>query len=174
MNPFVLYLLFAKATLTSFSGGTSMPIVYRDFVEDRHLLTERQLNAAIVVGRAVPGPNGLYMVSIGYQLAGVPGAIAGWCALITPPFLMIPLLTFVGARAHLPRVKRAIRFVMLAAAGLIAASTIPLARDSIESPLLAALALFSFATTAFTKLDTLWIFAISAAIALAGLVLFSH
>ena len=46
MNLLVLYLLLAKATLTSFSGMTSLPVVRHDFVEQRPVLTDRQLNAA--------------------------------------------------------------------------------------------------------------------------------
>ena len=47
MNLIVLYLLLAKATLTSFSGLTSLPIIRNDFVVQRRVLTDRQLNAAV-------------------------------------------------------------------------------------------------------------------------------
>jgi chromate transporter len=35
-------------------------------------------------------------------VAGVPGACAGWLAMVTPAFLVIPLIYFVGARADRP------------------------------------------------------------------------
>ena len=41
MNVFLLYLLLLKATLTSFSGLASLPMVRDDFVVERHLLTDR-------------------------------------------------------------------------------------------------------------------------------------
>ena len=69
MNVFLLYLLLLKATLTSFSGLASLPMVRDDFVVERHLLTDRQLNTAVVAGRTGPGPNGLYIVSVGYFVA---------------------------------------------------------------------------------------------------------
>ena len=87
MNLFLLYLLLFKAVITSFSGMASLPIVRQDFVVTRHILTDRQLNTAIVAGRTGPGPNGLYLVSVGYFAAGLPGAFAGLIALITPAFL---------------------------------------------------------------------------------------
>ena len=51
MNFFVLYFLFVKATLTSFSGLASLPMVRNDFVVDRHLLTDHDLSMAVVAGR---------------------------------------------------------------------------------------------------------------------------
>jgi len=43
----VLYLLLLKATLTSFSGLASLPMIRGDFVVHYHLLTDRQLNTAV-------------------------------------------------------------------------------------------------------------------------------
>src|SRR5262249_7484437 len=90
MNMLLLYPLLLKATMTSFSALTSLPVVRNDFVVHRQVLTDRQLNAAVVAGRSVPGPNGLYVVSVGYFISGVPGACAGWLAVVTPAFVMIP------------------------------------------------------------------------------------
>ncbi len=168
MNVFVLYLLLLKATLTSFSGLTSLPMIHRDLVADRHVLTDRQLNAAVVAGRTVPGPNGSYVVSVGYFVAGVPGALAGWLAMVTPAFLMIPLLRFVGLRAEHPAVRSAIQAVTLAAAGLIVSATIPLARDALSGVLSIIIAAASLLIIAFTRLDTLWIILGAALVGLAA------
>ena len=166
MNIVLLYLLLLKATVTSFSGLTSLPVVRNDFVVHRQVLTDRQLNAAVVAARSVPGPNGLYIVSVGYFIAGVPGACVGWLAVVSPAFLMIPLLRYVGARAERPAIRSAIQALTLAAAGLIASATIPLARDAYNGPLSIAIAGASFAVMVFTNRDTLWIIGGSA---LAGL-----
>ena len=168
MNLLILYLLLLKATITSFSGLTSLPVVRNDFVVHRQLITDRQLNAAVVAGRSVPGPNGLYVVSVGYFVAGTPGAAMGWLAMITPAFVMIPLLRYLGARAERPPVKSAIQCLTYAAAGLIAAATVPLAQDSVHGPLTLAIAVSSFLFMAFTSRDTLWIIAGSALIGLAA------
>ena len=166
MNPLLLYLLLAKAALTSFSGLTSLPVVRHDLVEHYGVLTDRQLNAAVAAGRTAPGPNGLYLVSVGYFVAGTPGACAGSLALMTPAFLIIPMLRYLGRRAEHPVVKSAIQSVMLSAAGLTIAATVPLARDAITGPLPAAIAIATFLFLTFTRLATVW--AIAGA-ALAGL-----
>src|SRR6059036_1767948 len=166
MNIVLLYLLLLKATMTSFSGLTSLPVVRNDFVVQRQVLTDRQLNAAVVAGRSVPGPNGLYVVSVGYFISGVPGACAAWLAVLTPAFVIIPLLRYVGARAGQPAVRSAIQALTLAAAGLIASSTIPLARDALHGPVSAAIACAGFVFMAFTDRDTLWLIGGSALVGL--------
>jgi chromate transporter len=166
MNCFILYLYLVKATLTSFSGLTSLPVVRQDLVETRHVLTDWQLNAAVAAGRTAPGPNGLYLVSVGYFVDGVPGALAGYFAMITPAFLILPLLRYVGKRAEQPRVKGAIQGVSIAAAALIISATVPLARDAVTGWVPAAIALASFLLIAFTRIDTFWVMAGAAVVSL--------
>jgi len=168
MNLLVLYLLLLKATVTSFSGLTSLPVVRHDLVETRHVLTDRQLNAAVVAGRTAPGANGLYIVSVGYFVAGAPGALMGALAVMTPAFLIIPLLRFLGARVNRSAVKSAIQCVMLAAAGLVVSATVPLARDALTGPLAVAIAVASFLFLVFTRKDTIWVVLGAAVIGLLG------
>jgi chromate transporter len=172
MNVFLLYLLLLKATMTSFSGLASLPMVRNDFVVERHLLTDRQLNTAVVAGRTGPGPNGLYLVSVGYFVAGWPGAAAGLMAVMTPAFLILPLMYWVGARAGTPRVRGAIRAVILASAGLLLSASLPLARDAITGPLPFAILVVAFAVLSFTKIDSAWLIlgaaALGVAVKLAG------
>lgn len=157
MNLFLLYALLLKATLTSFSGLASLPMVRNDLVVERKVLTDRQLNTAVVAGRTGPGPNGLYLVSVGYYAGGLAGGAVGFLALVTPAFLILPLMRFVGARAESPRVKSAIRAVVLASAGLLLSASLPLARDAITGPLTLAIVLASLALLTFTRIDTVWV-----------------
>jgi len=157
VNPIVLYLLLLKATLTSFSGLASLPMVRNDFVVRRHVLTDRQLSTAVAAGRIGPGPNGIYVVGIGYLVAGTTGACAGWLAMITPAFLIIPMLRFLGARAEHPRARAVARAVLFAGAGLMASAAAPLARDAITGPLSLAIVVSSFILIAITRVDSLWV-----------------
>lgn len=169
MNLFLLYALLLKATLTSFSGLASLPMVRNDLVIERKVLTDRQLNTAVVAGRTGPGPNGLYLVSVGYYADGLPGAAAGLLALMTPAFLVLPLIRWVGRRAESPRVKSAIRAVVLASAGLLLSASVPLARDAITGPLTLGIVIASFALLALTKIDTIWVVLGGAAAGLASI-----
>lgn len=166
MNVVVLYGLLLKATLTSFSGLASLPMVRNDLVVERKVLTDRQLNTAVVAGRTGPGPNGLYLVSVGYYAHGYSGAAAGLLALMTPAFLILPMMRWLGARATKPRVKSAIRAVVLASAGLLLSASVPLARDAITGPLMLGVVLVSFAVLALTKIDSVWVVLGGAAVGL--------
>ena len=56
MKAILLYLLLLKATVSTFSGLASLPLLRNDLVLHRHLLTDAQLNTAVVVTRTTPGP----------------------------------------------------------------------------------------------------------------------
>ena len=167
MKLLVLYLLLLKATATSFSGLSSLPVLREDLVVRHGMLSDAQLNLAVTAGRSGPGPNGLYVVSVGYLIGGLPGATAGWLAMITPAFLVIPLVRFVGARADRPRLRSAIRASMTAGAGLLLAATLPLARGALTDGVLIGVAAGSFLLFAFTRLESVWVVVAAAA---AGLV----
>jgi chromate transporter len=157
MNPFVLYLLLLKATATTFSGMASLPILRDDLVVERHVLTDEQLNTAIVVGRTTPGPVGLYVVCVGYYAAGIPGAVAGWLAMITPAFLVIPLMYYLGRWTEHPRVKAVLQAIVLSSAGLMWASAIPLARDAVSGALTAVILTVGLLAMVLTEIDSVWV-----------------
>ena len=166
MKVLILYLLLLKANATAFSGLSSLPVLREDLVVRHQMLTDAQLNLAVTAGRSGPGPNGLYIVSVGYLIGGVPGAAAGWLAMITPTFLVIPLVRFVGARADRPRLRSAIRASMTASAGLLLAATLTLARGALTDVFLVTVAAVSFGLFAFTRIESVWVIV---AAALAGL-----
>jgi chromate transporter len=157
VNAFVLYLVLLKATVTAFAGLASLPVVHDELVAARHVLTDAQLNEALVVTRSTPGPAGLYVVSVGYFAGGIAGAVAGWLAMITPAVLIVPLLRFVGARTGHPRVQAILHSVLLASAGLLFAATLPLARAALTGPLTIGIAAAGFLALALRGLDTLWV-----------------
>jgi chromate transporter len=166
MNIFVLYLLLLKATVTSFSGLGSLPVIRQDLVVTHRALTDSQLNAAVAVGRTTPGPAGLYVVSVGYFAAGVPGAIAGWLALVTPSLSIILVIRYLGKKAKHPRVKGVLEAVVLASAGMLLATALPLAREALSSVLLMLIALVSCLLLIFTRLDSIWVILGSAVVCL--------
>jgi chromate transporter len=166
MNLVVLYLLLLKAMLTSFSGLASLPMVRDDFVVERHLLTDRQLNTAVFAGRAGPGPNGLYLISVGYFVDGLPGAAVALMAVMTPAFLILPLMYWMGARAEHPRIRGAIQGVVLASAGLLLSSSVPLTRDAITGGLSLTIVIVTFLALSFSRVDSAWMMLGSAAVGL--------
>jgi chromate transporter len=132
VNVVVVYLLLLKATTTSFAGMGSLPQIQQDFVQTYRVLSDEQLSQAVLVGRATPGPMGAYVVAVGYFAAGLPGAIAGWLAMITPALLAIPLLTAIQRWLHLPRMRGAVDAVVIASVALLVVSGVTLTMDAVR------------------------------------------
>jgi chromate transporter len=136
MNLLVLYFVLLKATLTSFTGPSSLPMVRQELVAQRHALTDAQLSASVAIGRSTPGPNGIYVVAVGYFVAGLPGAVAGWLAVITPALLILALLRIFGDRARHPSFRTVVDCLILTSVGLVI-STIPRLASALGSSWLA-------------------------------------
>lgn len=167
MSTFVLYLLLLKASVLSFSGLTSIPLVQDDLVVQRGVLTDAQLNAALAIGQTTPGPVGLYVVIVGYFVTGVPGAIAGMLALATPAALAVPLLGAVR-RGRADVVTGAARGIVIAASALTLGTALDLGRVAVTSLPLAVLGLVALGLVGATRVAPLWIVLLAGA---AGLLL---
>lgn len=168
MSIVLLYLLLLKGTVTAFAGLAALPVIQDSLVTHYHVLTNEQLNDAIVITRSSPGPVGLWVVSAGYFAAGLPGAMAGWLAMITPALLIIPLVHFVGRKMEHPKVRSVLQAVIIASAGLLLSAAIPLGRDGLTGPVTILIAAASFVLFLTTKLDTLWIILGAALISLSA------
>ena len=132
MSALAIYLLILKATVMSFAGMGSLPQVREDFVVTRQVVSDEQLSQAVLVSRSTPGPLGAYVVGVGYIAGGWPGAMAGWLALVTPAFIMLPLLATVRRWLHLPRVRAAVDAIVVSSAVLLMISGVRMALEGFQ------------------------------------------
>ena len=87
-----LLLIFSRIGLTSFGGGLSGWFL-REFVHDRHWLTEEEFLDGLALSQALPGVNVKNLaIWIGHRLLGWRGALAGFCGIIFPPAVVIVIL----------------------------------------------------------------------------------
>jgi chromate transporter len=119
MNLLVLFLLFLKASALSFGGLGGLPILHQDLVVRNVPDVDRLVGQALAVGRLSPGPNGLYVVSLGYQMNGILGGIAGGVALALPPFFVLLVAIWYAKVAHLKRTANALMVLSFALTGLL-------------------------------------------------------
>ena len=138
MNAVILYFLLLRATALSFSGFASVPVIREDLVVARGVLTDEDLNSAIAISQASPGPLGLYVVVLGYFVAGLPGAFAGALALATPAILAIPIARAVR-RHRDSQVRGACAAIVIASCVLMATTSVRLAPKAAPNPLFAIL-----------------------------------
>jgi chromate transporter len=106
------------------------------------------------------------LVSVGYFISGVPGATAGALALMTPAFLILPMMRWLGRSASNARLRGAIRAVVLASAGLVLATALPLARDAITGTLPLGIVVVSFVLLSFARIESAWVMLGAAALGL--------
>lgn len=168
MTIVTLYLLLLKATLTSFSGGTSLPSVRQDLVVARHAISDAQLSSAVAISRMGPGPNGAFVICVGHYVAGPAGAAAGYLAMITPAFLAILFLRLLQGRTSHPRWRGAIQGLTAAAAGLMLANSWPIAQSAITSWFPAVLASGALAAFLSRRVETIWVLAATGLLAILG------
>jgi chromate transporter len=163
---FLLLWIFLKSTCTSFAGLASLPEIRHELVDERHMLTDQQIDQTIVITRTTPGPVGVWVVSAGYMADGVPGAIAGWIAMAAPSLLVILLVGYFGKRAQHPRVRSMLQCVVVASAALLVLAAIPVGRDALRGPVAIATVAIALPLLVWRRFDTLWVVGGAAAISL--------
>jgi chromate transporter len=113
----VYFWLLLKACLFSTGGFGNVPSLHSDLLA-RGWATEREFGEALAVGQISPGPNGLWIISLGYLMAGVSGAILALVAIIIPPLLILVVNRFYRRVQHHPAVEGFVRGLSLAVVGI--------------------------------------------------------
>ena len=85
-----LLMVFAPLSLVSVGGGQAIVAdIHRQVVDVHHWMTEVQFVDAFAVSRMAPGPGALLVTLIGWQVAGIPGAVVATVGLFGPTAFLI-------------------------------------------------------------------------------------
>lgn len=90
INPVLYFLLFVKASLFSTGGFSNLPSLHQDLIAAGWAV-DAQFGTSIAIGQISPGPNGLWVISLGYLTYGYAGAILAVVAITLPPLLVLPV-----------------------------------------------------------------------------------
>jgi chromate transporter len=89
-----LFWAFVRIGLTAF-GGSTQAWAYRDIVERRRWLSERQFVAGYAVAQVLPGSNPLNVaLYVGMQLRGGAGATLAACGMVLPAFCVVLVMGY--------------------------------------------------------------------------------
>lgn len=88
MDWILFFWIVFKSVLFSTGGFGPLPSLHTELIA-HGWATEKQFTEALAVGQITPGPSGLWVVSLCYLIAGVPGAIIASIALVVPPLLVL-------------------------------------------------------------------------------------
>lgn len=121
-----MFAYFFHISWFTFGGGWSIVAqMQKDYVDEKQQLTTQELLDIVSVGRSLPGTmigNVAYL--FGYRQAGVAGGVAAVVGMVTPPMIILSVLTFgytafqnnVWVASALAGVRAAVVPIILAAA----------------------------------------------------------
>jgi len=88
-----LFFQFALLFCVAFGGASALlPEMHRVVVLEKHWLDDATFTHLYAIAQAAPGPNGLVVSLIGWEVAGVPGALAASLGMVLPTGIMIYVL----------------------------------------------------------------------------------
>lgn len=167
-----LFLEFVLLSFVAFGGATALlPEMHRVVVENHHWLDDQTFTHLYAIAQAAPGPNVLVVTLIGWQVAGLAGALTATVAMCLPMSVVVYLLFSRWERFKGARWQRAIQLgVAPLAVGLIFSGA-ALVGQSAGLGVAGwgfVLAVAAFSTK--TKFHPLWCIAAGALLGLAGVV----
>ena len=118
INPFIYFLLFLKASLFSTGGLSNLPSLHQDLIGNGWAI-EADFGQAVAIGQISPGPNGLWVVSLGYLTYGYLGAFLALIAITLPALLVLVVSAGYARIERRTWVQGAMHGVSLAVVGLL-------------------------------------------------------
>ena len=150
--------LMAKIDLFAFGGGfASIPLMFHEVVQRRAWMSDGTFMDGIALGQVTPGPIVITATFVGYQVAGLIGAVVATLAIFTPSFLM--LIVSVPYFDHWQKsilFRRALRGALVCFVGLLLAVTIKFGVVAPWSTFSVLIALAAFTALRF-GIDILWV-----------------
>ena len=130
-----LLALFAHyLSLSVFATGGAMALasdMHRYVVDEHAYITHTQFVNSIALAQAAPGPNILFVTVMGWQIAGLPGALATTLGLSLPALVFPVIVSRLGRLAQFERLLKALRVGLgPVAIGLMAATCFLLVRQA--------------------------------------------
>lgn len=109
-----LFLAFFIPGILGYGGGpASIPLIENEVVSRFGWMTVQEFSEVLALGNSLPGPIATKMSGyIGYEVAGIPGAIVSVFATVAPSLILIILLLAILYRfKDSPKVKRMTMYV---------------------------------------------------------------
>lgn len=150
-----LLAIFGPLSLTTIGGGQGITSeIHRQVVLEHGWLTEQRFVLDFALSRLAPGPGSLLVALIGWDVAGLPGALVAATAIFLPSSVLLYGLARIWARYRGRPWQAAVeRGLAPIAAGLILAASLTLAEAAQGGWLAWAVALGSTVVLTVTRLS---------------------
>lgn len=147
--------VFAKTGFATFGGGFAMiPLITEELVEKKHWLDQGKLLEVFAVAQALPGSLSINVaVLVGYEVAGVAGALGAVAGAALPPFATITLVAALFSKFQgNPVVDAAFKGVRCAVVALIWNAGLGTAKTAVRDPLSWVILAFTIVVMLFSSL----------------------
>ena len=165
-----LALVFGQLSLLAFGGGNSIiPEMHRLVVDVHGWLGGREFVALYALAQAAPGPNLMVVSLIGWQVAGLAGAVVATVAVSLPSSILVLLVSGVWYRFRDAPWRKAIQAgLMPVTVGLIMAGASVFIRETATNWATIAVIAVTLPAFLFTKWHPLVILGAAAALGAVG------
>jgi chromate transporter len=168
---FSIALTFGWLSLFAVGGAAAaIPEIHRIAVDLNHWMTDTQFADAYAMSQLSPGPNVLIVSLVGYQVAGIAGALVATVAMCGPTAAMAytvsRLLHRAGSSPWPALIQKALVPVSI---GLMAASGLVVAVAADGSVAAALLTLAAAVIAAITRVNPVWLLLAGGLLGLTGL-----
>ena len=119
----LFFWLFLKASLFSTGGIGNLPSLHADLIA-RRWASQQQFAEALTIGQISPGPNGLWVLSLGFLCGGLAGSLLALAAIVLPPLLILSVERGYRRVQDHPAAEGFVAGLSLAAAGVFAVALV--------------------------------------------------
>jgi chromate transporter len=168
---FDLFWTFVRLAVVAVGGmNTVIPEVAREVVDVHGWMTRSELADLIALAQASPGPNGLMVSLVGWEVAGLPGFLVTTLAISLPPALLAFGLSRIRRRLARSRFLRAAQAGLVPIViGLMLASGVVTAQATDDTWIKYAMTAVVSILVWRTRLNPLWLLGAAAIVGLAEL-----
>jgi len=169
-----LFTHFLMLSMLSVGGAiATVPDMHRYIVVEHHWLTDAQFTASIAIAQAAPGPNVLFVAVLGWNVAGLLGALTTMAGILLPSTALSLWATRWGTQRRETRAVRAFTAGLTPlTVGLLLSTGWVLAEPYLRSPTSRWGALALIAVTALammrTRLSPMWLVALGMGVGALG------
>ena len=143
-----------RSALLSTGGFGNVPMLHDDMVA-KGLATDRQFAESLAVGQLSPGPNGLWVICLGYFLGGWLCAFAALIAITLPPLLVLVVEKLYERHRSNPAVEGFMVGLEVAVIAVFVVVMCGFLKTAAPTALTVAAAVGAFALTAWKKVPIL-------------------
>lgn len=156
--------IYIPLSFATIGGGQTIVVdIQRQFVDVQHWMTATEFLNAFAIARMAPGPGSLLATLLGWQVAGLAGAIVATIAIFAPTALLMLGVAHVWSRHQGARWQVALeRGLRPVATGMILATAYVLFMSLDGGWLARGVALCATAAILFTRVNALIVLAVGA------------